>query len=290
MLSLVQDRTSVRVLGTDSPIALRLRPVPEPGSRDPLRGKEVWRTVTDATVLAGPRSPAGAVRLLDQLRCPAMTRMRQRLLAAAHDAPADHVATAAMLGTLLRWPRKARAALVDDVADAVEAAFTGHRAAARPEVSRALGWVLALALSYPGEPLALAPILLRTRRLPAGSSFILPAGWPFMRLAGAAIGIGTDQEELLEIPLGRDHGDVSDLVGALERQPARAGLPHLLPAGPGDVDRAPHGALHRAFDLARHLCAAHPQLTGSGEIIDLRRRGSRRSAAVRRGAARRGAG
>jgi hypothetical protein len=245
-----------------------------------MRGREVWHTVTDTTVLAGPRSPAGAVRLLDQLRCPTLTRMRQRLVAAAHDAPNEPSAAAAALGTLLQWPYRARTALVHDVCCAVDAALQGCLLTDRPEVSRTLGWVLALTLAYPGDPLVLAPILLRVRRLPAGSSFVLPAGWPFARLTGAAVGVGTGEVGLLRATLGGDHGDVAGFASALERQPTRAGQPRVLPARPARAGRsggAPANcgqpaddALDRALELARQMCALHPQLTQSADIVDLR--------------------
>lgn len=276
MHSMGDGTTSVRILGAGSPLTIRLRPVPEPGSRDPLRGQEVWHTVTDATVLAGPRSPAGAVRLLDQLRCPSLAWMRQRLAAAARETPTDHITTATMVGTLLQWPHRARTTLVHDVACSVEGFFASGPTTDRPEVSRTLGWVLALTLAYPGDPLALTPILLRARRLPADSSFILPAGCPFLRLTGAAVGIGTGPDDPLEVTLGTSHGDISGLISALERQPARTFLPSLPSARPGTKGNAPccalDGALQRAFDLARQLCAIHPQLAEPRETIDLRRR------------------
>jgi hypothetical protein len=249
-----------------------------------MRGREVWHTVTDTTVLAGPRSPAGAARLLDQLRCPTLTRMRQRLVAATHDAANEPSATAAALGTLLHWPYRARTALVHDVSCAVDAALQGCLLTDRPEVSRTLGWVLALTLAYPGDPLVLAPILLRLRRLPAGSSFVLPAGWPFARLTGAAVGVGTGEDGLLRATLGGDHGDVAGFTSALERQPTRAGQPRVLPTRPAraggssdapancgqPADDALDRALDRALKLARQMCALHPQLAQSADIVDLR--------------------
>lgn len=327
MQGLAEGTTSIRVLGAGSPMTLSLRPVPGPGSRDPLRGREVWHTVTDTTVLAGPRSPAGAVRLLDQLRCPTLTRMRQRLVAATHDVPNEPSAAAAALGTLLQWPYRARTTLVHDIACAVDSVFTSSLMTDRPEVSRTLGWVLALALAYPGDPLVLAPVLLRSRRLPAGTSFVLPAGWPFLRLTGAAVGVSTGPgtaagtagtagtagcdagTETSAAPLcarlGNDHGDVSGLVCALERQPTRTGLPYLLTERPGPVaaggapgGRGPRGArgtrgargsrpgnpqvtetvapsddaLQGALELARQISSRHPQLASSPQTIDLRHR------------------
>lgn len=302
MQRLGEGTVAVRVLGAGSPLTLALRPVPDPGSRnDPLRGREVWHTVTDTTVLAGPRSPAGAVRLLDQLRCPTLTRMRQRLVAAAHDAQNEPSATAAALGTLLQWPYRARNTLVHDVGCAVDAALKGCLLTDRPEVSRTLGWVLALTLAYPGDPLVLAPILLRVHRLPAGSSFVLPAGWPFARLTGAAVGVGAGDDGLLRATLGGDHGDVTGFASALERQPTRANQPRLLPtrmtrpsrpsqpsrtsqpsqpsrparagrsaSAPANGGHPSDDALDRALELARQMCALHPQLAQSAGIIDLR--------------------
>jgi hypothetical protein len=286
MYGLGEGPVAIRVLGAGSPMTLSLRPVAEPGApSDLLRGREVWHTVTDATVLAGPRSPAGAVRLIDQLRCPTLTRMRQRLVAATHEAAGEPSATAQALGHLLQWPHRARTCLVHDVACAVDAAFQGAVLTDRPEVSRTLGWVLALTLAYPGDPLALAPLLLRVRRLPAGSSFVLPPGWPFARLTGSAVGVGAGESSLLRARFGRDHGDADSWTAALERPLARAGqgLPtdrrrsstHALPA----VD----AALERAFDQARQISALHPQLATSADVVDLRdRSGAPRAAGLPR--------
>jgi hypothetical protein len=292
MQDLGEGTIAIRVLGAGSPMTLSLRPVPDPGTRaDPLRGREIWHTVTDTTVLAGPRSPAGAVRLLDQVRCPTLTRMRQRLIAATHDAPGEPSATAAALGTLLQWPCRARTALVHDVACAVDAAFQSSLLTDHPEVSRTLGWVLALTLAHPGDPLVLAPILLRVRRLPAGSSFVLPAGWPFARLTGAAVGVGTGEHGLLRATLGGDHGDVAPFVCALERQPSRTVQPAALPArgrtargrtargrtSQGRTSQQRDDAVERALDLARQMSALHPQLATSPDVIDLRDRPSPRT-------------
>lgn len=288
MQGLGAGTVAIRVLGAGSPMTFSLRPVPEPGAgNDPLRGREVWHTVTDATVLAGPRSPAGAVRLLDQLRCPALTRMRQRLIAATHDAPGEPSATAAALGSLLQWPYRARTALVHDVACAVDAVFQNSLLTDRPEVSKTLGWVLALALAYPGDPLVLAPILLRVRRLPPGGSFVLPAGWPFARLTGAAVGVGSAEDGLLRAALGGDHGDVTGFVSALERQPTRAAQPRVLPdrgrTAPGRAKQLRDTALERAHELARQVSALHPQLATSPDVIDLQDRvGSPRTGALPR--------
>jgi hypothetical protein len=311
MQGLGEGTVAIRVVGAGSPTTLSLRPVPERGSpSDPLRGREVWHIVTDTTVLAGPRSPAGAVRLLDQLRCPALTRMRQRLVAAIHEVPGEPSATAAALRTLLQWPYRTRTALVHDVACAVDTAFQRGLLAGRPEVSRTLGWVLALTLAYPGDPLVLAPVLLRVRRLPAGCSFVLPAGWPFARLTGAAVGVGTGEQGRLHATLGQDHVDIAAFVSALERQPSRAGHSQILPDTAPAPSRSPtqtaqpgapaqavrpgaptrpwrHGAaldstaagtgqhldsaLSRALEIAREMSALHPQLVHSPGVIDRQR-------------------
>lgn len=274
MYGLGEGPAAIRVLGAGSPMVLSLRPVPDPGTpTDPLHGREVWHTVTDTTVLAGPRSPAGAVRLIDQLRCPTLTRMRQRLIAATHDAPGEPSATAQALGTLLQWPERTRTTLVGDVACAVDAAFQGSVLTDRPEASRTLGWVLALALAYPGDPLALAPLLLRGRRLPAGSSFVLPPGWPFARLTGAAVGVAAGESEPLRARLGRRHDDPDAWMTALER-PARIGQGTLPERRRTSTRSAPvvDAALERAFDLARQVSALHPQLATSQNVVDLRDR------------------
>lgn len=290
---------AIRVVGAGSPATLSLRPVPERGSQsDPLRGREVWHIVTDTTALAGLRSSAGAVRLLDQLRCPTLTRMRQRLVAATHEMPGEPSATAAALRMLLQWPYRTRTSLVHDVACAVDAAFQRSLLADRPEVSRTLNWVLALTLAYPGDPLVLAPVLLRVRRLPAGCSFVLPAGWPFVRLTGAAVGVGTGEQGLLHATLGNDHVDIAGFVSALERQPSRAGHSQVLTdtapapsrslaqaARPGAptrswwngaalgstaTGRGKHldGALSRALEIAWEMSALHPQFVHSPGVID----------------------
>jgi hypothetical protein len=132
----------------------------------------------------------------------------------------------------------------------VDATFQRSLLADRPEVSRTLGWVLALTLAYPGDPLVLAPVLLRVRRLPAGCSFVLPAGWPFARLTGAAVGVGTGEQGLLHATLGNDHVDVAGFVSALETQPSRAGHSQVLP----DPAPAPSRSLARLRGQERPPC------------------------------------
>jgi hypothetical protein len=227
--------------------------------------------------------------------------MRQRLVAAAHEIPGEPSATAAALRMLLQWPYRTRTSLVHDVACAVDAALQRSLPADRPEVSRTLNWVLALALAYPGDPLVLAPLLLRVRRLPAGCSFVLPAGWPFVRLTGAAVGVGTGEQGLLHVTLGNDHVDVAGFVSALERQPSRAGHSQVLTgtasapsrslapaARPGAPTRSwwngaalgptargrgkpLDGAMSRALEIAREMSALHPQLVHSPGVIDRQR-------------------
>jgi hypothetical protein len=234
LLAAADGELAVRVMGPDGPPSLSLR-LPGPSDRaglvddvatglDPLHGSELWRAVTPTTMLAGLRDTVSATHLLEVLGFGRLNGLRFRMSTAV---PAtgrrdrlqgqnQTFGTVCALSTLLCWPGHAREDLTVGAARAATATLQHRRVLAHAEAALAMRWVVALAGAFPGDPMVLAPLLLRLRWFEAGQEFLLPARWPSAVLSGDAVGVSGGGSFEVRAGLGAADPDPVGFVAGLE--------------------------------------------------------------------------
>lgn len=225
---------ALRVLGADTKPSLALR---LPGPSDPaelvdgeittldrLYGNEIWRALTPTTMLAGLRDTVSAGQLLEVLDYGRLNGLRFRMATARpaigrRERPYTqdrNFGTVCGLSTLLCWPGHARADLTTGAAQAASAALQQRRVAEHPEAALAMRWVVSLASTFPGDPLVLAPLLLKLRWFECGQEFLVPARWPVAMLSGDAVGVSGGGSVLVGAGLGAQDPDPIGFVSGLE--------------------------------------------------------------------------
>lgn len=253
----------VRVVGPDSApsLALRLPGTSDPADLvdgavtglDPLYGNEIWRTLTPTTMLAGLRDTASAAQLLEVLSYGRLSGLRFRMATArpatsrweGERVPDRTYGTVAAVSTLLCWPGHARTDLTVGAARAASAALQLRQVVGHPEAALALRWVVALAEAFPGDPMVLAPLLLKLRWFEPGQEFRVPARWPVAMLSGDVVGVSGAGSVIVKAGLGVADADPIGFVSGLDSR-ARVWSPD-----PDD------DALVRALLIARQI-PRHP--------------------------------
>ena len=187
--------------------AERAGPQPPGGYRftDPGAKPELVYALRPMQVLAGGRTSAASALLLDQLidRLPGNgTRLLQQVRGSVDGG------VTGVLGMLARWPPQQRAGLA---AEAVAAC-----AAAQVEPDSELDWVRRLAEQHPGDPLVIAPLLLRLVRLPVGGTMFLPAGVPHAYLSGLGLEVMAASDNVVRAGLTSKRVDADALVALLD--------------------------------------------------------------------------
>lgn len=255
----------LKVLAIDSPLSIQLHPDPEQATagfereeaagvpidapertyRDPHAKPEVLVALSPTWVLVGFREGLDAAARLRAMG--PETRDLADLVAREPDARKALV-------HLLTAPEDERATYAE--AARRVGAFAGARA-----------WVRRLAAAYPGDPTALAPLILDLRMLHAGEGVFLPAGVPHAYLQGAGVELMGASDNVIRGGLTPKHIDTRALVDLLA--PPGVGVTTL----PGDSvalgvrryspPHVPEIALHRVEAGSRSMAA--PQ--GPGPAI-----------------------
>jgi mannose-6-phosphate isomerase len=151
---------------------------PERLYRDPHAKHEMLCALTPFRALCGLRPLARQRELLASLALPDLDAL----------APApDDAADTAWLAVLLQLPAERRAAL----------ATAATAAAARRRGEPAFAWVVQLAEAYPGDPAALAPLLLEGVELAPGQALFLAPGEPHSYLHGTALELMDNSDNVL---------------------------------------------------------------------------------------------
>lgn len=117
-----------------------------------------------------------------------------------------------------------------DGGDRHEVAALAAKVGSSEPAGTPLAWVGALAEEYPGDPTALAPLLLEVVHLEAGDALHLPAGNLHAYLGGAGVEIMAASDNVLRGGLTPKHVDVDELLAILRFDP---GVP------PGPIRRHP---------------------------------------------------
>jgi len=214
-----------KVLAVEHPLSLQLHPdrraaeagfarenaagipldAPDRRYRDAHAKHEMLCALTPFRALCGLRPLARQRELLASLALPELDA-----LAPAPDADAD----TAWLAVLLRLPPERRSVLV----------AAAGAAARRREAEPAFQWVAQLAEAYPGDPAALAPLVLEGVELAPGEALFLAPGEPHSYLHGTALELMDNSDNVLRGGLTPKRTDADELL-ALAAPRARAPEP-----------------------------------------------------------------
>jgi mannose-6-phosphate isomerase len=243
----------LKVLAIGRPLSLQAHPSPEQAregfAREEAAGvpldaaernykddgpkPEALVALTSTWALCGFRAPIEAANLLAGLALPGLDPLIEALASGGGDG------LRTVLGWLLRLEGAARA----DVAGAVAAAVANVRG---EDLEDPRTWVQRLLRAFPGDPTAVAPLLLNVVRLDPGEAVHLPAGNLHAYLSGAGIEIMAASDNVLRGGLTPKHIDVDELLGVLRFEPG-------VPAEPASRSRGgvtTYDAGEDAFALA----------------------------------------
>jgi len=170
---------------------------------DPYPKPEFLYALTPFEALAGCRPGREAADTLAVLDLPELAPVVRA---------ARYQGTAAAIGRLARWPAADRPALVARI----RAACLERRSAPLPPATqRLLALVLRLVGEHPGDPLVLAPALLRLHDLPPGGTMFVPPGVLHAYLSGTAVEIMSASDNVVRAGLTTKHVDVPELLDVL---------------------------------------------------------------------------
>ena len=230
---------------------------PHRNYRDPHHKPELLLALEPFEALCGFREPAATVADLEGLRSELATRLRQDLSVSD-----DHAALRAALTRLLSLPESDRCRMIG----AFVREWSGRgRRGAHADI------VVDLAERYPGDPGAVASLLLNRVTLWPGQALFLPAGNLHAYLQGTAVEVMASSDNVLRAGLTAKHVDAPELLDVVDFS--------VLPipyAQPGFLDgrrefrpAAPEFALH---EIGPGRITAH--LPGDGPTVVLALHGS----------------
>ncbi|TDQ55560.1 mannose-6-phosphate isomerase, class I [Actinorugispora endophytica] len=192
---------------------------PHRNYRDSNHKPELVMALGEFEALCGFRAPAAASADLGGLAAPLAVALRAELAAPS---PADALRGA--MTRLLTIPAADRAGLVSDLM-----AELAERVGDSP--SRHLRAALDLAERYPGDPGAVASLLLNHVVLSPGEALFLPAGNVHAYLRGTAVEVMATSDNVLRAGLTTKHVDPAELLDVLEY--AVLPVPYVEPVARG---------------------------------------------------------
>lgn len=218
---------------------------------------EMLFALTTFQALSGFRAPRRAIEMLDDLRTPLAQRMRRSL--ADRDASAMHRTFAQLVGT----DRPTAAEIADMVAEVSDRLDRG--ASPSPRIDRI---VSQLGEWHPGDPGALAVLLLNPVTLQPGEAMFVAAGNVHCYLSGLGVEVLANSDNVVRAGLTSKHVDTDSLLEIVDcaaAPPVRIGAERVSPAV--DVFYAPVDD----FDLsiATTLPGTEVHLPGRGPRIVL---------------------
>jgi mannose-6-phosphate isomerase len=175
--------------------------------RDASHKPELLCALEPFEALRGFRTPAEIGRLAQRLGAPG-------LRAFVDSALAQPVPLEELFAGLLRLEPGRRRALVAEAA-----------AAAADADDPALAWIARLGELHPGDPGAIAPLLLHHLRLAPGEAIFLRPGELHTYLRGFAVEVMASSDNVLRGGLTKKHVDVEELLRILRFEP---GSPRIL--------------------------------------------------------------
>jgi mannose-6-phosphate isomerase len=178
---------------------------------DPYAKPEMLLPVTEFAALAGLRPRERVIQMLARLDVPAL----RPVLPALTSQPGQ-AGPAGVLAILAGWPPAQRGALADSICERARGLLGATAASLDPDEQSSLDWVLTLAGQHPGDPLVVAPLLLRLHRLQPGQAMYLPAGVPHAYLAGVGVEIMASSDNVVRGGLTSKRVDSQALADLLD--------------------------------------------------------------------------
>ena len=186
-------------------------PQAERSYADPYAKPEMLLPVTEFAALAGLRPRDRIIQMLASLNVPAL---RPVLLALKSEA--GQAGPASVLAILATWPRAQRRALASSIRERAHSLLDGTVTSLDSDEQSSLEWVLTLADQHPGDPLAVAPLLLRLHRLQPGQPIYLPNGVPHAYLSGVGVEIMASSDNVVRGGLTSKRVDGQALADLLD--------------------------------------------------------------------------
>ncbi|GAA0997644.1 mannose-6-phosphate isomerase, class I [Nocardiopsis tropica] len=225
---------------------------PHRNYRDPHHKPELLLALEPFEALCGFREPAATGAELRGLTCELAVLLRADLAV-----PDTHAALRAALTRLLTLPDGSRERLLDE--------FVAEWSASGPRGAH--GDIVAdLAVRYPGDPGAVASLLLNRVTLGPGQALFLPAGNLHAYLQGTAVEVMASSDNVLRAGLTAKHVDAPELLDVVDFSvlPIPYARPGLLEGRREFRPAAPEFALH---EIGPGRVAAH--LPGEGPTVVL---------------------
>ena len=234
---------------------------PERSFHDDQHKPEMVVALTEFDGLAGFRTPRTALELLAGLDGPLATRMRTALEADRSPAGVRSAFTHLLAARTSRQCPAAVAATVE--------AVRGRLASGSPS-ARADATVLALAEQHPGDPGALASLLLNRVTLDPGEALFLPPGEVHAYLSGLAVEVMASSDNVLRAGLTTKHVDTDALLECASFTPRPPATPDRTTTGvQGGVHTYRAPVTEFALTLADVTATAAADLPGSGPRVVL---------------------
>jgi mannose-6-phosphate isomerase len=211
--------------------------------RDRNPKPEALVALTSAWAMCGFRSPVEAANLLVGLSVEAFDPLVEALASSGTDG------LRTVLGWLLRLDGADRASVAASVASAVERLRGDDPTDPRT-------WVRRLVQAFPGDPTAVAPLLLNVVHLAPGEAVHLPAGNLHAYLDGVGVEIMAASDNVLRGGLTPKHIDVDELLAVLHLEPG-------VPAAPAVADRGDGITTYDAGEASFALAVVEP---GEGAV------------------------
>lgn len=188
--------------------------------RDSNPKPEAMVALSTTWALCGFREPLEAANLLAGLSIEAFDPLIQVLASTGVDG------LRTVLSWLLTQDGSSRAAVAEAVAQSV-------RRIKGDDLSDPRVWVRRLARQFPGDPTAVAPMLLQLVRLEPDEAVHLPAGNLHAYLGGAGVEIMAASDNVLRGGLTPKHVDVDELLAVLRFEPGTPPAPIAKDRGDG---------------------------------------------------------
>lgn len=201
--------------------------------RDASAKPEALVALTPTWALCGFRPSIEAANLLAGLGVESFDPLIEALASGGTDG------LRTVLGWLLRLEGSSRAATADAVAASVSR-LKGD------DLDDPRVWVRRLVHAFPGDPTAVAPLLLNVVHLDPGEAVHLPAGNLHAYLEGAGVEIMAASDNVLRGGLTPKHIDVDELLAVLRFEPGVPTTPEVSARGQATV----YDASEEAFSLA----------------------------------------
>ncbi|MGN6693023.1 MAG: mannose-6-phosphate isomerase, class I [Aquihabitans sp.] len=262
----------LKVLSIGQPLSLQAHPSPDQAEqgfareesagvaidaaernyKDASPKPEALIALTPTWALCGFRPPIEAANLLAGLGVAAFDPLVEALASGGDDG----------LRTVLGWLLRLDGSDRRSVADAVAGAVAGLRG---DDLTDPRSWVLRLVRAFPGDPTAVAPLLLNVVHLEPGDAVHLPAGNLHAYLDGAGVEIMAASDNVLRGGLTPKHVDVDELLSVLRFEPGVPAAPVTTDLGGGVIT---YDAGEDAFALSlvdpaggtAHVVATAPSL------------------------------